>query len=132
MGLRDSFAEKRKTANETEENKEYLFCKSVNADIMPLPAEFERLMPKNEIRIVLLKYQMAKMRRSALSSPEANQTYFNQIPAGTIEYNPTQCNPSHMQSFNSLSATPSWSGIANGNEKIVMSAVFSTYILYQG
>ena len=41
MGLRDSFAGKGKKANEKEDNKEYLFCKSLTADLMVLPTEYE-------------------------------------------------------------------------------------------
>lgn len=49
MGLIDSFVEKRERVYGTEENKEYLFCKSLTADLMTLPTEYEWLMAKNEI-----------------------------------------------------------------------------------
>lgn len=85
MGLRYSFAEKRRKANKTEKNKAYLFCKSLTAGLMTLLTKYERLIPKNESRIVLFKNQMANLSHSAVSSPEASQTYFNQIPASTIQ-----------------------------------------------
>ena len=49
MGLIDSFVEKRERVYGTEENKEYLFCKGLTADLMTLPTEYEWLMAKNEI-----------------------------------------------------------------------------------
>lgn len=43
MGLIDSFVEKRERVYGTEENKEYLFCKSLTAHLMALFTESERL-----------------------------------------------------------------------------------------
>ena len=64
MGLIDSFVEKRERVYGTEENKEYLFCKSLTADLMTLPTEYEWLMAKNEIWNVVFKYQTTNMRRA--------------------------------------------------------------------
>lgn len=51
MGLRIFRKEEKgvKEKRETKENKEYLFCKSLTADLMTLPTEYEWLMAKNEI-----------------------------------------------------------------------------------
>ena len=60
MGLRYFFAGKKKKANETEENKEFLFCNSLTVDLMALPTKYEILVAKNEIRNVSLKYHNGK------------------------------------------------------------------------
>ena len=63
MGLRYFFAEKKKKANETEDNKKFLFRKSLTVDLMALPTKYEILVAKNEIRNVSFKYHNGKSDR---------------------------------------------------------------------
>ena len=60
MGLRCFFTKKKKKANETEESKDFLFCKSLTVDLMALPTKYEILVAKNEIRNVSLKNHNGK------------------------------------------------------------------------
>ena len=60
---------------------------------------------------------MVNLRRNAVSSAESRYTYFSQIPASTIQCNPTQYNPGPTQNFDLPPATPSCSGSANGEWK---------------
>ena len=57
---------------------------------------------------------MVNLRRRGVSSAESRHIYFIQIPASTIQCNPTQYNPRPTQKFDLPPATPSCSGSANG------------------
>lgn len=96
MGLIDSFVEKRERVCGKEEKKEYLFCKSLTADLMTLPTEYE--WAKNEIWNVVFKYQMTNMRRAQFL-PEK---LFQSSPS----YNTIQPHPVQSTSYAKLSFNP--------------------------
>ena len=87
-------------------------------------------MTKNEVRNVLFKYQMKKLRHSAVFSPEANQI---PIKSQLVKYNTTLPSTVHVLYKTLIHPLLLLAGVQMGNEKIVMLAVFSTFrILYQG